>query len=234
MNPITRIPKSGTTITRKEFFDQVTDVVIQLRKRPGKNVSVDEFPGYGSIVSIPQDERGRQGSGSGSGPTTCPNCNDLPPTNPSGHPTHINVQRTLSGTCPSGLVFSGTIAYDLDLGFGLIGPIGGHNFCGHNIFDNGFGAFWTGTYTKTCGATSANFGGNGTGGLLGRDVTDCSWWFQLDPPTGIGLGIGTCGNCTITFSSIFQMIAGAGDPAGTYMFSETDNGVTLDTTVVIT
>ncbi len=50
---------TGSTPSRRRFWDKVTQAVIASQKIAGKNVSVDEHQGYGSIISVnPQ----RQGS----------------------------------------------------------------------------------------------------------------------------------------------------------------------------
>lgn len=154
----------------------------------------------------------------------CTSCDDLPPTNPLGPPVHINIVRTLSGTCGTGTV-AGSQTYDLDLGFVVQGPVGGHIFCAHDVATNSFGAFWTGSFT----CNGDPLWNSGFGGLLGRDFTDCTWWFNLDPFT-----IVSCGGCPLSFASIFKVIAGPGDPSGVYVFTETVTGMTMTTTVTIT
>lgn len=62
-----KIPKQGTTVTRKAFWDSVSDAVVSLQKKAGRNVSVDEFQGYGTIINVPDT---RQGTGSGP-PAVC-------------------------------------------------------------------------------------------------------------------------------------------------------------------
>lgn len=57
---ISKIPKPGTTQIRKAFWDEVYDFVSGQRKLAGKNVSVDEFDGYGSIISV-NPQRGGSG-----------------------------------------------------------------------------------------------------------------------------------------------------------------------------
>ncbi len=222
---------AGSTPSRRRFWDKVTQAVNASRKTAGKNVTVAEHQAMGTVVNISRD------TGAPTPPPDCSNCDDLQPTNPSGVPVHINIVRTMSGSCGD-IALSGSITYDLDLGFAEVGPVGGHFFCAHNIFDNGFGAFWTGHFTATCtlnGAT-ADFGSSGTGGLLGRDRSTCEWWFNLD---GFGIGwssaLGTCGFCEFIPSSIFEMIAAPGDPSGIYTFTETgSSGGTLTTVVTIT
>ncbi len=50
----------GSTPSRRRFWDKVTQSVIASQKVAGKNVSVDEHQGYGTIISVnPQ----RQGGG---------------------------------------------------------------------------------------------------------------------------------------------------------------------------
>ena len=62
------IPKDGTTLTRKAFWDKVAEAVNASQKRPGKNISVDVHDGYGSVINVnPQ----RQGSGSPPPPSIC-------------------------------------------------------------------------------------------------------------------------------------------------------------------
>jgi hypothetical protein len=164
----------------------------------------------------------------------CTSCDDLPPTNPSGPPTHINVVCELSGSCGD-VNYSGTMTYDEDLSFTFQGPVGGHFFCAHNILDTGEGGIWTGEFTQTCtlDETSSTFANAGTTGLLGRDTSDCSWWIEIDVfELGGGGPVGICDGCFITFgSSIFEMV---GDPPNTYTFTRTDTGVTLTITVTVT
>lgn len=47
-----KIPKQGTTLTRKAFWDDVLDIVGSQKKVEGKNVKVTEFDGYGTIISV--------------------------------------------------------------------------------------------------------------------------------------------------------------------------------------
>lgn len=254
----------GSTPSRRRFWDTVTQAVIASQKVAGQNVTVDEHPGMGSVINVPDSHRGRGGGGGGATGACCvgshcyitseadciaaggayqgdntlcvPNpcdfstCDNLPPVGP-GPPTHINIVRTLSGSCGD-VTYSGSVTYDLDLGFGLEGPVGGHFFCAHNIFDNGFGEFWTGHFTGTCAfGGSTDFGGNGYSGLYGRDTGDGSWWFQMGGISGGGGPVGTCDGCFFTFLSIFEEVAG---PTGTFIFTDTDSGVTLTTTVTVT
>lgn len=60
---LTKIPKQGTTITRKAFWDKVSDIVIGSQKLPGKNVSVDVREGFGSIISTNPERDNSQGGG---------------------------------------------------------------------------------------------------------------------------------------------------------------------------
>lgn len=167
----------------------------------------------------------------------CSSCDDLPPVG-SPPPTHINVTRTISGTCTgsggSGTL-TGTVTYDRDLGFALVGPSGGHIFCAHNIFTSDGVHNWSGHFFCN-GSVFYERGGGvtlGFGGLLGRDVITCEWWFEMD-----GFLPSSCGdvsNCGLSFASIFEMIASPGDPSGVYNFTETlPGGFTLDTVVTIT
>lgn len=166
----------------------------------------------------------------------CTTCDDLPPTNPSGPPVHINIQLTLSGACDTHAL-SGTVAYDTDLVFQEEGPVSGHTFCAHDIWANGqgHGDYWSGTFTDTCtlDATTENFGGGGAAGLFGRDRGDCTWWMVLPIFSYFAIA-GICDGCNFApFPLPFQMISGAGDPSGVYVFSDTSNGVTLTVTVTI-
>jgi hypothetical protein len=43
---------AGSTILRRKFFNAARDAVIGLRKKQGKNVSVQEFPGQGTIINV--------------------------------------------------------------------------------------------------------------------------------------------------------------------------------------
>ncbi len=251
---------AGSTPSRRRFWDKVTEAVVASQKQEGRNVSVNVHDGQGSVISFPDQtpsappaatgaccvgtdctitteaacesmEGVYQGDGSVCDPNPCDftNCDNLPPEGP-GPPTHINIVRTLSGSCGD-VTYSGSVTYDLDLGFGLEGPVGGHFFCAHNIFDNGFGEFWTGHFTGTCAfGGSTDFGGNGYSGLYGRDTGDGSWWFQLGGISGGGGPVGTCDGCFFDISSIFEEVGG---PTGTFVFTDTDSGVTLTTTVTV-
>ncbi len=54
----------GSTPSRRRFWDKVTQSVIASQKVEGKNVSVDEHQGYGSVLSI-NPERKRSGGPTG-------------------------------------------------------------------------------------------------------------------------------------------------------------------------
>lgn len=47
-----KIPKPGTTITRKRFWDKARDIVLSLQKKEGRNVSVDERQGAGTVINV--------------------------------------------------------------------------------------------------------------------------------------------------------------------------------------
>lgn len=47
-----KIPKTGTTITRKRFWDKARDTVMSLQKKEGRNVSVDERQGLGTVINV--------------------------------------------------------------------------------------------------------------------------------------------------------------------------------------
>ncbi len=253
----------GSTPSRRRFWDKVQQAVTAAQKKAGRNASVDEREGQGTVINFPDQtpsivtgaccigtdctitteadcEGDWQGPGTVCDPNPCTadctSCDDLPPTNPSGPPVHINIVRTMSGSCGD-MTFSGSVTYDLDLGFSDE-DIGGHSFCAHNILNNGFGEFWSGHFTKTCGldGSHADFGSLGFNGALGRDKADCSWWLDLDAfALGVGGGTGSCSGCAgLTFTTIFQEIAGAGDPTGVYVITETMSGVTMTTTITIT
>jgi hypothetical protein len=158
----------------------------------------------------------------------CNTCDDLPPTNPFGPPVHINIQLTLSGTCDT-LTLSGTVTYDSDLSFALDG---GLNYCAHNI---GGGPPWSGHWTATCtlDGSTLDFGGGGAVAGLLRPVSDCTWWMFVSG-FNESVNAGLCSSCSFVLDPVpFQMIAGAGDPSGTYMFSDTNNGVTMDVIITI-
>lgn len=53
-----KIPKDGTTKTRKAFWDSVIDALGKSRKLPGRNVSVDERIGYGSVINVTREKSG--------------------------------------------------------------------------------------------------------------------------------------------------------------------------------
>ncbi len=217
---------AGSTPSRRRFWDKVTLAINASQKTAGKNVSVAEHQGMGTLINVNRER--------GTTPPDCTNCNDLPPTNPSGPPVHINITFALSGSC-NDFTFSGSVAYDLDLGFGLEGPVEGHNFCAHNILDNSFGDFWTGNLTRTCtlDSSSQNFGTFGLGGLLGRDVSTCEWWLDFAMPTIPTGALGACGACSVSLANIFQMIASPGDPSNTYVFTVISGGVTATVTMII-
>ncbi len=59
----------GSTPSRRRFWDQVTDSVNASRKIAGRFVTVDEYPGKGSVINVPDSNRGRGGGGGGA---TCP------------------------------------------------------------------------------------------------------------------------------------------------------------------
>lgn len=52
-----KISKQGTTISRKAFWDNVSDLVSLLQKKEGSNVKVTEHQGYGTIINVTR-ERG--------------------------------------------------------------------------------------------------------------------------------------------------------------------------------
>ncbi len=260
----------GSTASRRRFWDQVTDAIESSRKLAGRNVTIDEHPGKGTVINVDDTSARRppptsttgaccvgdecsittesaciakggtyQGDGSPCDPNPCTTpdcttCDDLPPTNPTGPPVHINITVAMSGTC-NDFTFSGSVTYDQDLGFGLEGPVEGHNFCAHNILDNSFGDFWTGNLTRTCtlDSSSQNFGTFGLGGLLGRDVSTCEWWLDFAMPTIPTGALGACGACSVSLANIFQMIASPGDPSNTYVFTVTSGGVTATITMII-
>lgn len=49
---VEKIPKPGTTATRKRFWDEISDIITASRKRAGHNVSIDEYFGDGTIINI--------------------------------------------------------------------------------------------------------------------------------------------------------------------------------------
>src|SRR5580765_851900 len=44
--------ESGSTATRRKFFNSARDQVVSLRKKQGRNVSVTEFPAQGTMISV--------------------------------------------------------------------------------------------------------------------------------------------------------------------------------------
>lgn len=50
-----KIPKVGTTITRKRFWDKARDIVLSLQKKEGRNVSVDERQGLGTVINVTRE-----------------------------------------------------------------------------------------------------------------------------------------------------------------------------------
>lgn len=63
----------GSTPSRRRFWDQVTNAVIASRKVAGRNVSVDEHPGKGSVINIADTSSSRHpiGPGGGTGTGAC-------------------------------------------------------------------------------------------------------------------------------------------------------------------
>lgn len=53
----------GSTASRRRFWDSVATIVSLSRKLGGSNVTADEYDGQGTLISIPNDDRGRQGGG---------------------------------------------------------------------------------------------------------------------------------------------------------------------------
>ncbi len=49
----------GSTPSRRRFWDKVTQAVIASQKIAGKNVTVDERQGMGTVINVPFDNRGR-------------------------------------------------------------------------------------------------------------------------------------------------------------------------------
>ena len=49
------IPKAGTTNGRKRFWDKTRDVVMSLQKKAGRNVSVDERKGQGTVINVTRE-----------------------------------------------------------------------------------------------------------------------------------------------------------------------------------
>ncbi len=52
----------GSTPSRRRVWDKITQAVTSLQKLEGKNVSVDEHQGYGTVINVP---RGRGPTGGG-------------------------------------------------------------------------------------------------------------------------------------------------------------------------
>lgn len=66
-----KIPKQGTTLTRKDFWDTVLDIVGTQKKVEGRNVKVTEFDGYGTIIDAIRE---RAATVSGCGACSLPDC----------------------------------------------------------------------------------------------------------------------------------------------------------------
>jgi len=49
---IERIPKVGTTPTRRKFWDDLRNVILASQKLAGRNVTVDEHYGAGSVINV--------------------------------------------------------------------------------------------------------------------------------------------------------------------------------------
>ncbi len=47
----------GSTPSRRRFWDKVTEAVIASQKIAGRNVSVDEHQGYGTLINVPNPTR---------------------------------------------------------------------------------------------------------------------------------------------------------------------------------
>jgi hypothetical protein len=246
----------------EKWLSSVREAILTSQPTAGRHVSVDEHPGKGTVINVERGPGGGGGAATGAcciggecsittealcleaggtyqGDGTpcdpnpcltpdCSSCDDLPSTNPAGPPVHINIVCAMSGTCGTGTA-GGSMTYDEDLAFSLVGPVGGHIFCAHTIVDNGHTAgIWTGEFTCN-GSLMDNQGFNG---IFGRDVVDCSWWFQLGPfLPGIACGGGGCG---LPSGVTFQMITGPGDPSNTYVFTNTVTGFTMTITITIT
>ncbi len=48
----------GSTPSRRRFWDKITEAVIASQKIAGKNVTVSEHPGYGTIINVDRGEGG--------------------------------------------------------------------------------------------------------------------------------------------------------------------------------
>ncbi len=55
----------GSTPSRRRFWDKITQAVIASQKVEGRNVSCDEHQGMGTLISIPNPNRGRPGPNQG-------------------------------------------------------------------------------------------------------------------------------------------------------------------------
>lgn len=49
---LAEILKEGTTISRKKFWDKTREIVLSLQKKAGRNVSVDERKGLGTVINV--------------------------------------------------------------------------------------------------------------------------------------------------------------------------------------
>lgn len=124
MKAAPKIEKDGTTKTRKAFFDSIADLVSASRKIAGKNISVNEQIGYGSIISVNPQRGSGSGSGSGSGcsggftvivdihatgsDTSCPTL-DLTDSFSVVTPGNFDVRRRCIGGCSTG--FESAVSY---------------------------------------------------------------------------------------------------------------------------
>ncbi len=52
----------GSTPSRRRFWDQVTDAVVSSQKVAGRNVSVDEHSGKGTVINVPDRQRASRAS----------------------------------------------------------------------------------------------------------------------------------------------------------------------------
>lgn len=79
---VPKILKPGTTSGRKAFWDSIAETVEKLQKKAGRNVSVNQHQGYGTIINVNR-ERGSPGDtgaccvGTDCSITTADECFDL-------------------------------------------------------------------------------------------------------------------------------------------------------------
>ncbi len=252
----------GSTPSRRRFWDTVTQAVITSRKVAGRNVTVDEHPGKGTIINVPDGNRGRGGGGvtgaccigtdcsitteaacieaggtyQGDGTVCVPNPCDFSECTdlpPAGPGPPTHITVVAElGGSCGDVDWSGTQTFDQDLEFAEVGAN-----CAFPIFDNGFGPFWTGEFIGTCtlDEVTRTIANQGSTGALLRDRSTGQWFFGMDVfffSNQGSPGVGTCDGCFFLFSP--SIFEEIAGPTGTFVFNLSDSGATLTITVTLT